>query len=75
MAIITLIAVFVACWHFVVWYSPSLVKMKDILFVFDEFFNWLLVAAFSYLLGASTPDWVKEQFRFLFPKKNPVQVV
>ena len=75
MAIITLIAVFVACWHFVVWYSPSLVKMKDILFVFDELFNWVLVPGFSYLLGASTPDWAKEQSRSLFPKTNSVQPV
>jgi hypothetical protein len=75
MAIITLTAVFVACWHFVVWYSPFLVNIKDILFVLDEFFNWVLVAGLSYLLGASTPDWVGEQFRFLFPKKNPVQAV
>lgn len=74
-ALASLFGVLVSCWHFVVWYSASLVNMKDIMFVFDEFFNWMLVAGFSYLFGASTPDWVKEQFRFLFPKKNPVQAV
>lgn len=62
-AIITLIAVFVACWHFVVWYSPSLAGIKEFLFVLDEFFNWMLVAGFSYLLGASMPEWIKELFR------------
>jgi hypothetical protein len=51
------------------------VNLKDILFVVDEFFNWLLVAGFSYLLGVSMPDWVKEQFWFLFPKKSSVQAV
>lgn len=74
-ALASLFGVLVSCWHFVVWYSASLVNMKDIMFVFDEFFNWMLVAGFSYLFGASIPDWVKEQFRFLFPKKNPVQAV
>jgi hypothetical protein len=74
-ASITLIAVFVTCWHFLVWYSPSLVNMKDILFVFDESFNWMLVVGLSYLLGASTPDWVKEQFRSFLPKTNSVQPV
>jgi len=49
--------------------------MKEFLFVFDEFFNWMLVPGFSYLLGASVPDWVKEQSRFLSPKKNPAQAV
>ena len=74
-ALASLFGVLVSCWHFVVWYSASLVNMKDIMFVFDEFFNWMLVAGFSYLFGASMPDWVKEQFRFLFPKKNPAQAV
>jgi len=75
MAIITMIAVFATCWHFLLWYSPSLVNMKDILFVFDELCNWVLVAGFSYLLGASTPDWAKEQSRSLFPETNSVQPV
>ena len=58
-ALASLLGVLASCWHFVVWYSPSLANMKEIMFVFDEFFNWMLVAGFSYLLVASTPDWVK----------------
>jgi hypothetical protein len=59
----------------VVWYAPSLVEIREILFVFDEFFNWMLVAGFSYLLGASMPDWIKEQFRFLLRKTDAVPAV
>jgi len=75
MASLTLIAVFVACWHFVAWYSPSLLNIKEFMFVFDEFVNWMLVPGFSYLLGASMPGWVKEQFRFLSPRRNAVQAL
>ena len=67
--------IFLSCWHFVAWYAPSLVKVKEILFVLDEIFNWSLVSGFSYLLCASAPEWVKEQFPFLRPKRFPVQVV
>lgn len=74
-ALASLFGVLVSCWHFVLWYSASLGNMKEIIFVFDEFFNWMLVAGFSYLFGASTPDWVKEPLRILFPKRNPVPVV
>ena len=73
-ALASLLAVLASCWHFVVWYAPSLVEIREILFVFDEFFNWMLVAGFSYLLGASMPDWVKEQFRYLLRKRNAVPV-
>jgi hypothetical protein len=74
-ALASLLAVLASCWHFVVWYAPSLVEIREILFVFDEFFNWMLVAGFSYLLGASMPDWIKEQFRFLLRKTDAVPAV
>ena len=66
--------IFLSCWHFVAWYAPSLVRIKEILFVLDEIFNWSLVVGFSYLLSTSAPEWVKEQFLFLRPKKFPVQI-
>lgn len=64
--------IFLSCWHFLAWYSPSLVNIREILFVLDEIFNWALVLGLSYLLSASAPEWVKEQFRFLRPKRFPV---
>lgn len=73
-SVLTLIAIFVTCWHFMLWYSPTLEHIKEFLFVFDEFFNWVLVVGLSYLLGASIPDWVKEQFSFLSPRTISVLV-
>jgi len=65
----TLVLIFISCWHFMVWYAPSLVNVKEYLFVIDELANWMLVAGFSYLLAASLPDWAKEQFHFIRPVK------
>src|SRR4030095_7867948 len=62
--------VFASCWHFVVWYAPPLANVNEFLFIFDETLNWMLVAGFSYLLFASTPDWFKEQFHFLLQRKS-----
>jgi len=67
--------VLVSCWHFMVWFSPSLVGIRELLFVLDEIVNWMLLVGLSYLLFASMPDWVKEQFGFLLPKIKPAQVV
>jgi hypothetical protein len=69
-----LVLVLISCWHFVVWFAPSFRAVKESLFVIDEIANWMLIIGFSYLLSASMPDWVKEQFLFLFPKKNRAQV-
>jgi len=67
--------VLISCWHFIVWFAPALVNIKEILFVVDEIANWMLVAGFSYLLSASMPNWVKEQFRFLLPRKTSAKVI
>ncbi|HEX6271335.1 MAG TPA: hypothetical protein VFZ43_13945 [Anaerolineales bacterium] len=72
-SVLTLIAIFITCWHFIVWYSPSLADIKEILFVLDEFFNWLLVAGFSFLLGVSMTDWAKEHLSSLSPSTTSVQ--
>jgi hypothetical protein len=67
--------VLISCWHFVVWFAPSLANVKELLFVVDEIVNWMLVAGFSCLLAASGPDWVREQFSFLFPRKTPAEAI
>ena len=69
-----LILVFISCWNFVIWFAPSLANVKELLFVIDEIANWMLVAGLGYLLSVSMPDWMKEQFLFLLPKQNPIQV-
>ena len=67
-----LVLVFVSCWHFMFWFVPSLVNIKEVLFVIDETANWMLALGFGYLICVSMPDWVKELFAFLLLKK-PVQ--
>jgi hypothetical protein len=57
-----LVLVLVSCWHFVFWFAPTLTNLKEIIFIIDESANWMLIAGFSFLLFASMPDWVKEQF-------------
>ena len=69
-AVTALVLVFVSCWHFILWFDPSLVNVKEYLFVIDEIANWMLVTGFSYLLAASVPDWVKEWFWFLSPRRT-----
>jgi hypothetical protein len=68
-------SVFISCWHFMLWFAPALADMAEFIFVLDELANWMLVAGFSYLLAASTPDWLKAPFQLLFPKKKLVQVI
>ena len=70
---VLLVLVLISCWHFMVWFAPSLVNVRELLFGIDELANWMLVVGFSYLLCASMPDWLKVQFQFLVPKKKLVQ--
>ena len=70
----TLVLVFAACWHFMVWYAPSLAPIRETLFILDEIINWTLVGGFSYLLLASAPDWLQNLVQFISPAKKPVQV-
>ena len=70
---VLLVLVLISCWHFMAWFAPSLVNVKELLFGIDELANWMLVVGFSYLLCASMPDWLKVQFQFLVPKKKLVQ--
>jgi hypothetical protein len=65
--------VFISCWHFMVWFAPSLVNVKELLFFIDETANWMLFAGFGYLLSVSVPGWTKEHFRFFLLHKKFVQ--
>lgn len=65
----SLFALLASCWHFIVWYSPSLNSFpdsKEVWFVIDEVFNWALVFGLAYLLFASFPDWLKKPIQSLF---------
>ena len=66
--------IFSSCWHFMLWYAPSLMNVREILFVIDEIINWTLVAGLSYLLCASLPAWAKEQIRFFVPGRRPARI-
>jgi len=70
MAIVVLALIYISCWHFIVWYAPSLAGIQEFIFIADEVANWMLVMGFSYLLFASVPDWVKDQLMFLLPGKH-----
>ena len=67
------VMVFASCWHFVVWFAPSLVSVREVLFVLDEVMNWMLVAGFSYLIAASMPGWVREILSFVSSKRDLLQ--
>jgi len=75
MAKAILALVLISCWHFIFWFAPTLTNFKEIIFIIDEAANWMLVAGFSFLLFASMPDWAKELFLFLLPKKKFTQLV
>lgn len=60
---LVLLALVASCWHFMVWYAPSLAGIREMLFVLDELFNWILLGGLSYLLGRSAPGWLGEGLR------------
>ena len=68
-AIAVLILTLLSCWHFILWYEPRLSSGRELIFIIDEFINWTLLVKLSYLLLASTPAWVKEQYLLLAPKR------
>jgi hypothetical protein len=37
--------------------------------ILDEAFNWMLFASLAYLLLVSSPDWLKNQFKGVMPKR------
>ena len=69
-AIVVLGIAYAICWHFMVWFAPSLASVKEVLFVLDEVMNWLLATGFGYLLAASLPGWVRETLSFVSAKRD-----
>jgi len=68
--------VFISCWFLVSsFYLNRMYESAKIWIVSDEVINWMLFIDLAYLIFASAPGWVKELFRFLLPKKDPVPVV
>ena len=71
-AIATMLAVVLTCWHFVFLIDLPFMPFKDELdriVVFDEIINWLILPGFGYLLAASFPDWLRQDLQRLLGKK------
>ena len=70
--------VLASCWH--LWISEIPLKsMLDTMkasrkfwLIADETFNWLLFLDLGYLFFASTPDWLKNLWRSILPKRIAV---
>jgi hypothetical protein len=63
-AVYSLVAIYISCWHFIAWYSPIItthIERLTMLFILDELANWMLMVWLAYLLAVSAPDWMKEQ--------------
>ncbi|GAB4445750.1 MAG: hypothetical protein OHK0041_03640 [Anaerolineales bacterium] len=62
-------AVYLSCWYFLVKINVPARFIDDPQigsFLADEFFNWMLLPGFAYLLGASAPDWLRQDVQKLF---------
>lgn len=69
--IVTVIAVLLSSWHFMLMFDLPFIPLKDPvnrIFIIDEIINWLLVPGFTYLLAASFPDWLRQDLQKLFGK-------
>lgn len=75
LAWLSIFLVLVSCWHFWISAIPlesifgSIQNSLKFWIIVDEIFNWMLFLSLAYLLIASTPEWFKEPFRNLLPKK------
>jgi len=68
-AIATLVSIMLSCWNLLVRIDLPFIPLKDPanrIFIIDEFINWLLVPGFTYLLVASFPVWLKQDFQRVF---------
>lgn len=63
-----MIAVYLSCWYFLIKINLPVNFIDDPKigsFLVDEFFNWMLLPGFAYLLGASSPDWFRKDVQKL----------
>ena len=73
--VISTLLVLLSCWHMRIVPIPlesvfgSFADSQKLWFILDETFNWMLFASLAYLLIASTPEWLKDQFRSLLARK------
>jgi hypothetical protein len=76
LAWLSTILVLLSCWHMwiiqisLVSVFHSVADSQKFWIVLDEVFNWLLFVSLAYLLVSSTPNWLKDQFRSLLPKRS-----
>jgi hypothetical protein len=67
--------IIISCWHLWIIEIPlesifhSVADSQKFWIIVDEASNWMLFTSLAYLLFASTPDWLKDPFRSLFPVK------
>jgi len=76
-AIGTMLAVILSCWHMVFLVDIRFIPLAnemDRLVVFDEIVNWLLLMGLTYLLVASTPDWLRQDLQKVFGSKKQISV-
>lgn len=74
MAIAVMVAVILSCWHFVFLIDFRFIPFEneiDRMVVFDELINWLLLLGFSYLLVASSPNWLRQDLQKLLGRTKP----
>ncbi len=75
LAWLSIVLVLLSCWHLWIIEIPleaifhSVADSQKFWIIVDEAANWMLFASLAYLLFASTPDWLKNQFRILLPKR------
>lgn len=70
-----MVCLILTCWHFIAWYSPvigSNFVLLETTFILDEFINWTLMIALTYLLVVSLPVWMKADLKRLLPERRLV---
>jgi hypothetical protein len=70
-----MIGIVLSCWYLFLKIDLPVIPFKDPSnrsFVFDELINWLLVPGFTYLLVASSPEWLRQPLQNLLGVSNSV---
>lgn len=61
-----LAAIYLSSWYFSIKLDLPWLPINDTAgrsLILDEFVNWTLLPGFAYLLGASSPDWLRQDFQ------------